>query len=343
MRARARGGGAAAAERGRGAFALTERSPTHRRAAVDDAAPTRDTASAAAVAVPLAGGAAEPSMRTLMSTYYSEPAACAAAAAVERRVAGSTHIARPPPFPCPAARAPVPNAADVQVALLRQRCARTARRACSLLSFGHMHTRTCPRPRPPHAQTAPTPPRMRAFPAAASSASPLTATSLSGTSRTRCRRARVAAAAVPAASAANRARCLSRADPVHRTSKEWPALASALTLLLPCSLSCCPSSASLSMQQTWTELAADLSRRVPSKIDIGPVYSHDPRQRAKYARGETPSKRARNAGRPAHRGGLAANARARVRAALPACPSAADVPTRLQLRAGARRVPARLP
>jgi hypothetical protein len=38
--------------------------------------------------------------------------------------------------------------------------------------------------------------------------------------------------------------------------------------------------------QSWSDLAADLARKVPSKIDIGPVYTHDPRQRAKYAKGE---------------------------------------------------------
>lgn len=38
--------------------------------------------------------------------------------------------------------------------------------------------------------------------------------------------------------------------------------------------------------QSWTDLATDLARKVPSKIDIGPVYTHDPRQRAKYAKGE---------------------------------------------------------
>jgi hypothetical protein len=38
--------------------------------------------------------------------------------------------------------------------------------------------------------------------------------------------------------------------------------------------------------QSWNEFSADLVKKVPTKIDIGPVYSHDPRQRAKYARGE---------------------------------------------------------
>jgi DNA primase catalytic subunit len=38
--------------------------------------------------------------------------------------------------------------------------------------------------------------------------------------------------------------------------------------------------------QSWGDLATDLVRKVPSKIDIGPVYTHDPRQRAKYAKGE---------------------------------------------------------
>lgn len=38
--------------------------------------------------------------------------------------------------------------------------------------------------------------------------------------------------------------------------------------------------------QSAADLAADLSRKVPTKIDIGPVYTHDPRQRAKYAKGE---------------------------------------------------------
>lgn len=38
--------------------------------------------------------------------------------------------------------------------------------------------------------------------------------------------------------------------------------------------------------QSAADLAADLARKVPTKIDIGPVYTHDPRQRAKYAKGE---------------------------------------------------------
>jgi hypothetical protein len=38
--------------------------------------------------------------------------------------------------------------------------------------------------------------------------------------------------------------------------------------------------------QSWSDLAADLVRKVPSKIDVGPVYTHDPRQRAKYTKGE---------------------------------------------------------
>jgi hypothetical protein len=39
-------------------------------------------------------------------------------------------------------------------------------------------------------------------------------------------------------------------------------------------------------EQSASDLAADLARKVPSKIDIGPLYTHDPRQRAKYAKGE---------------------------------------------------------
>ena len=39
------------------------------------------------------------------------------------------------------------------------------------------------------------------------------------------------------------------------------------------------------------ELAAALKDRCPSKIDIGPVYSVDPRQRAKYARDFRPVQR----------------------------------------------------
>jgi hypothetical protein len=42
----------------------------------------------------------------------------------------------------------------------------------------------------------------------------------------------------------------------------------------------------LLLLQSWSDLATDLVRKVPSKIDIGPVYTHDPRQRAKYAKGE---------------------------------------------------------
>jgi len=38
--------------------------------------------------------------------------------------------------------------------------------------------------------------------------------------------------------------------------------------------------------QSAADLAADLVRKVPTKIDIGPVYTHDPRQRAKYAKGK---------------------------------------------------------
>eukprot|EP00878_Enallax_costatus_P032429 GHUV01035638.1.p1 GENE.GHUV01035638.1~~GHUV01035638.1.p1 ORF type:complete len:166 (+),score=45.69 GHUV01035638.1:339-836(+) len=38
--------------------------------------------------------------------------------------------------------------------------------------------------------------------------------------------------------------------------------------------------------KSWSDLHSDLVHKVPSKIDIGPVYTHDPRQRAKYAKGE---------------------------------------------------------
>lgn len=43
--------------------------------------------------------------------------------------------------------------------------------------------------------------------------------------------------------------------------------------------------------QSAADLAADLVRKVPTKIDIGPVYTHDPRQRAKYAKDFKPSQR----------------------------------------------------
>ncbi|WIA32790.1 hypothetical protein OEZ86_005973 [Tetradesmus obliquus] len=43
--------------------------------------------------------------------------------------------------------------------------------------------------------------------------------------------------------------------------------------------------------KSWTDLATDLARKVPSKIDIGPVYTHDPRQRAKYAKDFKPVQR----------------------------------------------------
>lgn len=33
-------------------------------------------------------------------------------------------------------------------------------------------------------------------------------------------------------------------------------------------------------------MARALVSRCPAKIDIGPIYTHDPRQRAKYAKGE---------------------------------------------------------
>jgi hypothetical protein len=46
--------------------------------------------------------------------------------------------------------------------------------------------------------------------------------------------------------------------------------------------------------QTAADLAADLTRKVPTKIDIGPVYTHDPRQRAKYAKGERGSRHCTN-------------------------------------------------
>jgi hypothetical protein len=47
----------------------------------------------------------------------------------------------------------------------------------------------------------------------------------------------------------------------------------------------CSAAAVAAAVQSWNDLAADLVRKVPSKIDIGPVYTHDPRQRAKYAKG----------------------------------------------------------
>ncbi len=37
--------------------------------------------------------------------------------------------------------------------------------------------------------------------------------------------------------------------------------------------------------QTAASFAAALAQKVPTKIDIGPVYTVDPRQRAKYAKG----------------------------------------------------------
>ncbi|KAF6251539.1 primase subunit of DNA polymerase alpha [Scenedesmus sp. NREL 46B-D3] len=43
--------------------------------------------------------------------------------------------------------------------------------------------------------------------------------------------------------------------------------------------------------KSWSDLATDLVRKVPSKIDIGPVYTHDPRQRAKYAKDFKPVQR----------------------------------------------------
>jgi hypothetical protein len=46
--------------------------------------------------------------------------------------------------------------------------------------------------------------------------------------------------------------------------------------------------------QSAADLAADLTRKVPTKIDIGPVYTHDPRQRAKYAKGESGSRHCTN-------------------------------------------------
>ena len=48
----------------------------------------------------------------------------------------------------------------------------------------------------------------------------------------------------------------------------------------------CGGSVSSAAVQSAADLAADLARKVPTKIDIGPVYTHDPRQRAKYAKGE---------------------------------------------------------
>ncbi|KAF8067167.1 Prim1 [Scenedesmus sp. PABB004] len=43
--------------------------------------------------------------------------------------------------------------------------------------------------------------------------------------------------------------------------------------------------------KSWSDLAAELARKVPTKIDIGPVYTHDPRQRAKYAKDFKPVQR----------------------------------------------------
>lgn len=62
-----------------------------------------------------------------------------------------------------------------------------------------------------------------------------------------------------------------------------------LCLVLQQGLGChgmCVAAAVACDVQSAADLAADLTRKVPTKIDIGPVYTHDPRQRAKYAKGK---------------------------------------------------------